>query len=69
MNLRKGSLVAVSWGPGAEPLPLALARTVRFGIPGTSMPGHETLAEDQVADLVALLQSWLPADFLEEADP
>lgn len=52
-NLRKGRPWLVSWGPGAEPLPQALARVVKFGVPGTSMPGHETLPDRAVADLVA----------------
>lgn len=34
-----------------------LARIVRFGLPGTSMPGHELLPERDVADLVAWLQA------------
>jgi cbb3-type cytochrome oxidase cytochrome c subunit len=34
----------------------ALARIVKFGIPGTSMPGHEYLNARQVSDLVSYLE-------------
>jgi hypothetical protein len=53
MDLGKGRPWAISWGPGQEPLEVGLARVVRNGIPGTSMPGHEFLTEQQVADLAA----------------
>lgn len=57
LDLGKGSFYLVSWGPGAdEPLDPALARVIRFGLPGTSMPGHEALEEDQLADLVAFVR-------------
>ncbi|HEX6203599.1 MAG TPA: cbb3-type cytochrome c oxidase subunit II, partial [Thermoanaerobaculia bacterium] len=53
MDLGKGRPWAISWGPGQEPLEVGVARVVRNGIPGTSMPGHEFLTEQQVADLAA----------------
>lgn len=53
MDLRKGAFWLVSWGPGAEPKTQALARLIRFGVPGTEMPGHEYLSDRQVADLSA----------------
>ncbi len=53
MNLRKGGFWLVSWGPGTEPRHRALARLIKFGMPGTSMPGHEYLSDRQLADLVA----------------
>jgi cytochrome c oxidase cbb3-type subunit 2 len=34
----------------------ALARVVRFGVPGTDMPGHEMLAERDIASLVLWLE-------------
>jgi cytochrome c oxidase cbb3-type subunit 2 len=37
-----------------------LARTIRYGLEGTSMAGHEYLTEEQVADLVAFVTT-LPA--------
>lgn len=55
MNLRKGGLWLVSWGPGAEPVEEGLARLVKYGVPGTSMPGHEYLSDRQLADLVAFV--------------
>lgn len=56
MDLGKGGLWLVSWGPGAESEERALARLIRFGMPGTSMPGHEWLNDEEVADLVAWVQ-------------
>ncbi|MCB1035863.1 MAG: cbb3-type cytochrome c oxidase subunit II [Acidobacteria bacterium] len=57
MNLRKGSFWAISWGAGAEPLNAGIARVIKFGIPGTSMPGHEWLSDRQVVDLAAHVRS------------
>lgn len=57
MNLRKGSFWLVSWGPGSEPRHRALARLIKFGMPGTSMPGHEVLSDAQIADLVAYVEA------------
>jgi cytochrome c oxidase cbb3-type subunit 2 len=61
MDLTKGAFWAVSWSgeEGArrpEPLEVSLARTIRFGIPGTPMPGHEVLTDRQVLDLVAYVK-------------
>jgi hypothetical protein len=55
MDLTTGTYPLVSWGPGAQPLDVELARLVRFGAPGSPMPGHEWLSAQQVADLVAWL--------------
>jgi len=60
-NLRKGPLWSVSWGAGAEPLAIGVARVVKFGLAGTSMPGHETLRDAEVADLVAYVLSLVDA--------
>jgi cytochrome c oxidase cbb3-type subunit 2 len=68
-NLRKGRPWLVSWGPGAEPLALALARVVKFGVAGTSMPGHETLPDQDVADLVAHVQTLLGDTVLGDTVP
>ena len=57
MNLRKGSFWLVSWGPGAEARHQALARLIKFGLPGTAMPGHEYLSDGQIADLVAYVET------------
>lgn len=57
MDLAKGPPWSVSWGAGQPPLEEGLARVVRQGIPGTSMPGHEWLSDQQVADLAAFVAS------------
>ncbi len=59
-NLRKPTFHALFAGPGAEPEEQALARIIRHGLPPTSMPGHEWLTGQQVADLVAFVRT-LPA--------
>ena len=57
-NLRRSGFHALTVGRGAEePEKLALARIVRHGLPATSMPGHEWLGNQQVADLVAFLRT------------
>jgi hypothetical protein len=40
-----------------EPEPQQLARLVKFGAPGMTMPGHETLSDEDVADVVAFVRS------------
>jgi cytochrome c oxidase cbb3-type subunit 2 len=57
MDLTKGTFWAVSWSPKSEPLEADLARTIRFGIPGTPMPGHEMLTDGEVRDLVAYVEA------------
>lgn len=57
-NLRRSGFHALTVGRGAEePEALALARIVRHGLPGTNMPGHEWLSDQQVADLVAYVRT------------
>ncbi|MDQ8202256.1 cbb3-type cytochrome c oxidase subunit II [Pelagicoccus sp. SDUM812003] len=41
---------------------LRLQRIVKYGILGTSMPGHEYLTDQQVVDLVELLTDWSETD-------
>ena len=57
MDLAKGAFWTVSWSPVTEPLEADLARTIRFGVPGTPMPGHEMLTDAEVRDLVAYVES------------
>lgn len=57
LDLRKEGFHLVSWGPGIGSLDQGLARVIRFGIPTTSMPGHETLSTQEMADLVAYVGS------------
>ncbi|HEX6899869.1 MAG TPA: cbb3-type cytochrome c oxidase subunit II [Thermoanaerobaculia bacterium] len=57
-NLHRSGFHALTVGRGAEePEKLALARVIRHGIPGTNMPGHEWLGDQQVADLVAYVRT------------
>ena len=57
MNLRKPGFHSVP--PGASE-GQALARIIRYGLPPTTMPGHEWLTDQQIADLVAHVRT-LPA--------
>lgn len=54
-DLRKPRFASLR--PGAEPEAVALFRVVRFGLPPTSMPGHEWLTDQQVSDLVVWVQT------------
>lgn len=57
LNLSKPGFHSVPPDALEEP---ALARIVRYGLPPTAMPGHEWLADQQIADLVAYVLT-LPA--------
>ncbi len=61
MDLAKGSFWLVPRGAGLGSEAEGLARVIRFGVPGTSMPGHEYLSDEEVADLVAHVRSLTPA--------
>jgi len=60
LDLGKPGFWLVSWGQGAGSLEEGLARLIRWGLPGSDMPGHETLPDEQVADLVAYVLSLQP---------
>jgi cytochrome c oxidase cbb3-type subunit 2 len=47
-NLRDGPF---AWTPAGEGLELRIARAIKFGLPGTDMPGHEVLEDRQVLAL------------------
>lgn len=47
-NLVAGPFV---WSPAGDDLDAKLAKIIKFGIPGTDMPGHETLSDQ---DIIAL---------------
>jgi len=50
-----------STATGALPLPSDLERTIREGLPGTSMPGFgELLSSEQLGDLIAFIYSLQP---------
>jgi len=53
-DLRKSGFHSL---PRGVPEEEALARIVRHGLPPTSMPGHEWLTDQQVADLVAYVET------------
>jgi cytochrome c oxidase cbb3-type subunit 2 len=57
LDLTQGPLALVSFGPGIGTREEGLARLVRFGAPGTSMPGHEHLGDSEIADLVAAVEA------------
>lgn len=47
-NLRDGPFI---WSPRSPDMDLRISRIIKFGIPGTDMPGHETLSDSQVSAL------------------
>jgi len=53
LDLGRGTFALVSFGPGIGSFGEGLARVIRFGVPGTSMPGHEHLEDREVSALVA----------------
>jgi cytochrome c oxidase cbb3-type subunit 2 len=57
VDLGKPGFHSVPQGRGAVPEEVALARIVRHGLPPTSMPGHEWLTDQQVADLAAFVRT------------
>lgn len=61
LNLRRGVYDTLKGRPPGERVDDGLARVVRHGFPPTPMPGHETLPDQDVADLVAFVRS-LEAD-------
>lgn len=47
-NLVNGPFV---WSPESPDLALRISRIIKFGLPGTDMPGHETLRDEQILAL------------------
>lgn len=62
MNLRKGMFWYTGQGLSPEQLHTELSRIVRFGVYGTSMAGHETFTDQQVADVAAYVQQLTAQD-------
>jgi cytochrome c oxidase cbb3-type subunit 2 len=56
-NLAKGPWI---WSAARddEAASTTISRIIRFGIPGTDMPGHEVWTEAQVQDVAAYLLAW-----------
>jgi cytochrome c oxidase cbb3-type subunit 2 len=52
VNLRKPGFHSIQ-----RPDEAAIARVIRHGLPPTSMPGHEWLTDQQVADLAAFVKT------------
>jgi cytochrome c oxidase cbb3-type subunit 2 len=57
LDLTDGPLALVSFGPGIGTREEGIARVVRFGVPGTSMPGHEHLTWSEIGDLTGALEA------------
>ena len=55
IDLSKGDFWFASHGPLRGSEAEGLARLIRYGVPGTSMPGHEYFSAAEVADLVAFV--------------
>ena len=53
-NLLKGPFV---WSPSSPDLELRVRQIIKFGLPGTDMPGHETLTDEQVIALAKYVLS------------
>jgi cytochrome c oxidase cbb3-type subunit 2 len=47
-NLTKGPFL---WTPAGEDLETRVARVIKFGVPGTDMPGHEVMTDGQIMAL------------------
>jgi mono/diheme cytochrome c family protein len=62
MDLHKPELWLVPIVAGPDGEPVGLARLVKFGWPGRSMPGHEYFSDEQIGDLVAHVRSLRGAD-------
>jgi mono/diheme cytochrome c family protein len=53
-DLAKGPF---NWTAGPEQTTLRIARVIKFGLPGTDMPGHEPLTDQQAADLAEYVRT------------
>ncbi|MDA1005272.1 MAG: cbb3-type cytochrome c oxidase subunit II [Verrucomicrobia bacterium] len=56
-NLNAGPFLFSNPAPNGPPLRETLARIAKFGLPGTDMPGHETLTDAEVLGLAEHLLS------------
>ena len=44
------------WTPAGPDLETRIARVIKYGIPGTDMPGHETLSDAQVMAVASYIR-------------
>lgn len=56
MDLTKGPFMHVTAGLAPRDESVALARVVKFGIPGLNMPGHEYFTDRDIVDVVAYVR-------------
>ncbi len=56
LDLAKPTFALLPQGEDAEPLPIALARLIKFGMINTSMRGHETFSDADLYDLVGFIE-------------
>jgi cytochrome c oxidase cbb3-type subunit 2 len=56
MDLCKGNYLFIPKNLDAAGESVALARVVKFGVAGLNMPGHETLSDRAIMDLVAYIR-------------
>lgn len=50
-DLLRTPFTRMAAGDSTQPVNIQLARIIKFGIPGTNMPGHETLEDADIASL------------------
>jgi len=55
-NLAEGRWLFIPKNSSAEDKAIGLARIIKFGIPGTNMPGHEYLSDNSISNLVHTVQ-------------
>jgi cytochrome c oxidase cbb3-type subunit 2 len=67
-NLSAGPFAAADLANPDDPLAQTLARAIKYGLPGTSMPGHELLPDADIADLVRFVAGLQKAN-LEPREP
>lgn len=57
-NLLNGPFVWTAERENVNETRIGIARVIKFGVPGTDMPGHETLGDAQVLALADYLMNW-----------
>jgi len=57
-DFARGPMVYAPKGMPAEARQLRLAQIIKFGLPGTDMPGHEYLSDSEVVSLARFVAAW-----------